>query len=403
MSDDEHDAGAARLGEHWLTSVLQSDVTVLRIAADAAAAGGDAATGALAARRAPDEQLRQMTGWPRAEDYARMAADYQAQGRAAEAALLRQAAATDDLAAEARARWNHRYTGRPVGTADEMMTAAEQNGMLGYDPDGPYRGIDGALYRPGILTIADAEHPVVVVSARGGSSFAIDWHDYAAMSAWVASRGTTGSGLLARPPVPYGHLFRPAQEEAVLARMLAAPGEAPALAAGLPPDTFTSDVRYDIYAAILATTSQAQRPTPERVAAEMDRRIAWVPEHALAAYGGHVGSLARTYLSRLAETPITGEDALAAAQALHAGDERDRARGLRPSPDHAEDPGPRPRHQPEITHWLRLEGTTTSATTVPAGTTPPGREAVTAYPAPVDPGLRPPEPPGPESAPVPGL
>lgn len=388
----DHDGG----NRWWLTGILQSDVTVLRMAGEQYEAAADAQAGALAARRSLDGQLRAMSGWPRPEDYLQMSFDYQAAGRTGEAALLRVAAATAGLQAEARARWNHRYSGRPAGTADEMITTMADSGMISFDPDGPFRGIDGASYRPGTLMIVDCEYPVVVVGTRAGVSLAVDWADYAAMAGWIAGRGSTASGPVAPPATPEGHRFRPWREEQVLGRMLHVPGEVPALAATLPPDTFTSDVRYDIYAAILAVTSRGLPPSPERVATELRERMAWVPDHALPLYGGPAGATAQAYLSRLASSTVPGDEAIAAAGDLHREDAQCRAHRLRHSPERAEDPGPRPSQVPEHASWLAVsgppmpEGSATAAPPIaqqqlpPAGcTTPPG------------PGLRPPEQPRP--------
>jgi hypothetical protein len=378
----------------WLTDILQSDVTMLRMAGEQAMSGTDAETGALAARRSLDGLLRVMSGWPRPQDYTRMAADYEAVGRAHEAALLRQVAATGELQAEARARWNHRYTGRPISPADEMIANMADGGMIDFDPDGPYRGIDGAAYRPGVVTIIDVQHPVVMVATRAGLELAIDWADYPTMSAWIAGRGSTASGPLDAPPTPDGDRFRPWREEQVLARMLEAPAEVPALAAGLPPDTFTADVRYDIYAAILTVTSRGQRPDAELVAVELNSRLAWLPDHALPAYGGPAGRTAQAYLSRLLVSPVTSGEAIAAATTLHQEDAQNRARGLTRSPEHTGDPGPRPRQVPEQANWLLLSGeampdsrAARTASAVIAQEQPPTVRRAT----PLDPGLRPPE------------
>jgi len=180
----------------------------------------------------------------------------------------------------------------------------------------------------------------------------VDWADYAAMSAWTAGRGSTASGPLDAPPTPGGNRFRPWREEQVLARMLEDPGEVTALAAGLPPDTFTADIRYDIYAAIISVASRGQRPDPERVTAEIDRRLAWLPDHALPVYPA--GLAAQAYLSRLAATPVTSGEAIEAARALHEEDAQNRARGLTHSTELTGDPGPRPRHVPEQANWLLL-------------------------------------------------
>jgi DnaB-like helicase N terminal domain len=397
MSDQDRSNAAGSAGGFWLTDVLQSDVTVLRMAGEQLGAATDTEAGALAARRSLDGQLRAMSGWPRPEDYARMAADYEAAGRVREAALLRQVATTEELRAEARARWNHRYTDRPAGTADEMIAKMADGGMIDFDPDGPLRGLDGAAYQPGMLTFTSLAHPVVLVASRAGLDFAVDWADYAAMSAWIAGRGSTAGGALDQPPTPYGHRFRPWREEQVLARMLEAPDEVPVLAAKLPPDTFTADVRYDIYAAILAVHNAGLRVGPEHVAAELGSRLAWLPDHALPLYGGPAGRTAHAYLSRLAASSATYIEAIRAAHALHEEDAQNRARGLTRSAEHTGDPGPKPQRVPEQANWLLLSGqampdsrTTSAAPVIMQEELPPVRRT-----RPLDPGLRPPEQPQP--------
>jgi hypothetical protein len=386
MNDQDQAGGTG----YWLTDVLQSDATVLRMAGEQLGAATDTEAGALAVRRSLDGQLRAMSGWPRPDDYTQMAADCEAAGRVHEAALLRQVATTEELQAEARARWNHRYADHPASTADQMIATMADAGMIDFDPDGPYRGIDGAYYRPGLLTIVDLEHPVVVVATRAGLDLAVDWPDYASMSAWIAGRGSTASGPLDRPPTPEGHRFRPWREEQVLARILEAPGEVTMLGPSLPPDTFTADARYDIYASILAVTSRGQRPDPEIVAVELNNRMAWLPDHALPAYGGPAGLTAQAYLSRLTATSVTSGEAMAAAAALHQEDTQSRARGLARSPGQAEDPGPRPRHVPEQANWLALGGQA-----LPDSTAMPAPSVITqqqlppaGHTASVDPGLR---------------
>jgi hypothetical protein len=107
-----------------------------------------------------------------------------------------------------------------------------------------------------------------------------------------------------RPPeVPV--LPRTVLEEHILARLLYAHAVLPARSTDAPPTTFTADTRYDIYAAITTLARAGQRPTSERAAAELSRRIDWTPEWALPAYGGHGAPWASTYLHRLAMTEPT--------------------------------------------------------------------------------------------------
>ena len=84
--------------------------------------------------------------------------------------------------------------------------------------------------------------------------------------------------------------------------MLCRPGDLPASMASLPLTTFTADARYDIYAAIITVASTGQRWNLEHVAAELGRRMDWVPEWALPRHGGQGTPWPQAYLRRLANT-----------------------------------------------------------------------------------------------------
>jgi hypothetical protein len=72
--------------------------------------------------------------------------------------------------------------------------------------------------------------------------------------------------------------------------------------ASLPLTTFTADARYDIYAAIITVASTGRRWNAEHVAAELGRRMDWVPEWALPRHGGQGTPWPQAYLRRLADT-----------------------------------------------------------------------------------------------------
>ena len=93
----------------------------------------------------------------------------------------------------------------------------------------------------------------------------IYWPDYTAMSQWIATRGTAASGLLTPPPGDRD--CRTWQEDQVLARLITSPSDAPLIAAAVPPGTFTTDVRYDIYQAIIQVRNHGSY-TPDDVSAE---------------------------------------------------------------------------------------------------------------------------------------
>jgi replicative DNA helicase len=134
------------------------------------------------------------------------------------------------------------------------------------------------------------------------------------MADWIASRGTTASGPLTAPPA--GPDCRGWEEDQVLARLMGSPHEAPQLIAALTADTFTTDIRYDVYQSIVALADRGGYYAPEQLEAELHRRMATVPTYALANYGGATGLFARAYLSRLASTEISSVAAATTASIL---------------------------------------------------------------------------------------
>jgi hypothetical protein len=206
----------------------------------------------------------------------------------------------------------------------------------------PSRGIDGATYHPGRST---GLSPVVAVRTRAMSEVIRGWTTRDEMLAWIAGRTGTAPGSLRTPPAAAAS--RTIREEHVLARLLSEPAELPDLAGHLTPDMFASDVRYDLYAAILAAAGQGGDWITS-VATELDRRIAWLPGSALPAYGGPGAPWARTCLQRLAATPVTHGQALDAQHALRRDDLRAVLRAPDPLPA-----WPLPRHLPEVTDWIR--------------------------------------------------
>lgn len=325
-SGPDGDGNAAGPGEteHGVTTMLRSDAMILMLARKAVEEGDGSPAAQIAARRDLDREMRDLLPWPSGEDYARAAADYERMGRPADAALLRRMAATDTLIAAGKVMWNTRYDARPAAPAEEMIDAMRQAGIIDFDPAGPYMGVDGAAYEPGAFTLGGKQEPVLVITARGAAELVTGWPGFDAMAAWVASRGTTASGPLTPPPA--GPDCRAWEEDQVLARLVTSPREAPLLTSTLTPDTFTTDVRYDLYQAIVALASRGGYYAPEQLAAELGMRMAAVPSYALVNYGGATGLFAYAYLARLASTEVTSETATATASALVQEDARYRAR-----------------------------------------------------------------------------
>lgn len=317
-------AGVPGEAEHVVTSMIRSDAMILMLARKAVEEGDGSPAAYIAARRDLDREVRELLPWPSGEDYARSAADYERMGRPGDAALLRRMAATDTLIAAAKAEWNTRYDARPTAPAAEMIDAMRKAGIIDFDPAGPYMGVDGAAYEPGAFTIGGKQEPVLVITGRGTAELVTGWPSFGAMAGWVASRGSTAGGPLTAPPA--GRDCRAWEEDQVLARLVTSPREARQLTAALTPDTFTTDVRYDVYQAIVALAGRGGYYAPEQLAAELGMRMAAVPPYALVNYGGATGLFARAYLARLASTEVSSEAAAATASTLVQEDAHHRAR-----------------------------------------------------------------------------
>lgn len=300
--------------EHVVTTMLRSDAVILMLARKAIEEGDGTPAAHIAARRDLDREIRELLPWPSGQDYARAAADYERMGRPGDADLLRRMAAADTLIAAAKTGWNTRYDARPSTPAAEMIDALRQAGVIDFDPAGPCIGVDGAAYEPGAFTMGGEQKPILVITGRGMGEMITDWPSFDAMADWVATRGTTASGPLTPPPMSRD--CRAWEEDQVLARLVTSPRGAPELLAGLTPDTFTTDVRYDIYQAIAALSNRSGYYAPEQVAAELRTRMAAVPAYALVNYGGATGLFAHAYLARLASTEVSGETATATASIL---------------------------------------------------------------------------------------
>jgi hypothetical protein len=343
-----HD-GVAGETEHVVTSMLRSDAMILMLARQAVEEGDGSPAAHIAARRDLDREVRELLPWPSGDDYTRAAADYERMGRPDDAALLRRMAATDTLIAAAKTKWNTRYDARPSTPAEEMIDAMRQAGMIDFDPAGPYMGVDGAAYEPGALTIGGKQEPILVITGRGTAELVTDWPSFDEMAGWVASRGSSASGPLTPPPA--GPDCRAWEEDQVLARLITSPRDAPQLTAGLKPDTFTTDVRYDVYQAIAALAGRGGYYNPEQLAAELGMQMAAVPQYALVNYGGATGLFARAYLARLASTEVSSEAAAATASALVQEDAHHRARPA-PAAARAQAPAPAAGENPRLGETL---------------------------------------------------
>ena len=327
VPDAGGNAGVPGETEHVVTSVIRSDAVILMLARQTVEDGDGSPAAYIAARRELDREVRELLPWPSGEEYARAAEEYERMGRTDDAALLRRIAATDTLIAAAKAEWNTRYDARPSTPTGEMIDAMRKAEIIDFDPAGPYLGVDGAAYEPGALTIGGKHEPVLVITGRGTAELVGGWAGFDAMTEWVASRGSTAGGPLTPPPVR--SVCRAWEEDQILARLVTSPREARQLTVGLTPDTFTTDVRYDVYESIVALAGRGGYYSPEQVAAELCMRMAVVPPHSLAGYGGATGLFARVYLARLASTEVDSWATAVKASTLVLEDAQYRARPSR--------------------------------------------------------------------------
>ena len=88
-------------------------------------------------------------------------------------------------------------------------------------------------------------------------------------------------------------------EERVLTGLLAHPRAWAEISFTLPPDSFTADSRYEIYAAMITLARDGQRWHADEVEAELARRTSKRDGEAQRALGGDGGPWALMYLRRL--------------------------------------------------------------------------------------------------------
>ena len=295
--------GEEREPASWLTGEVRMDPFLLRDAHRVYADRGGREDGRLAARRLLDERLRQMVHWPTGQEYARLAEDLDADGRWADAALLRQIAATDHLLTEAQTHWNTRYATRPQTAGERDTRRLIDAGLIDFDPDGPYRGIDGSNYWPGYTSLETGpqQAPVVLVSGRG------------LLATGHRIRGPGGGRAVAARPRPDGQRTAHPAGRAVAAA--GRPGGAHPGADAVPPrrsprlDGLTAAHHLHRGRALRHLRRHHHRGqhadshgTSEHVAAELGRRMDWVPEWALPRHGGQGTPWPQAYLRRLANT-----------------------------------------------------------------------------------------------------
>ena len=300
----------------WLTRLLLENPALLEEAAVVAEAGDDHAY--VRARKMISQYLRSASGWPRGADYGSMAHEL---GDADHAALLWKIAGTDVLLAGDRDARSLRYAARPVTDRERILASVTDAGLIDWDPDGPVRGIDGAVYRPGYIIESEANRSgftglVVLAEGAGMSELVGTFASYEAQRRWLADRGQTAVGELMEPDIGLVAPPRLVLEERVLAGLLAHPRAWAEISFALPPDSFTADSRYEIYAAMITLARDGQRWYAGDVEAELARRMSVRDGEAQRALGGDGGPWARTYLRRLRQVEADPETAYQASRKI---------------------------------------------------------------------------------------
>jgi len=270
-----------------------------------------------------------------------------------EAQGLRAVADTSGALDQASADWHARLLVRPVTAAERAARALFDAGQVRLldGPDGVQGtlGADGARYTPAALTSPDgtSARAVIVTTHAGTAEVVTGFSTGLDHVAWLGDRMSTTRGDPAaggfvpgrpRAALPLasctdGPDCRTAREERALAGLLHGnPG-----ADGLSARSFSTCTRTEIYlawhdAADAAHVTGNPSALADAVRDELARRLLCAPAWAAPLTGWPFGDRALEYYDRLAVTPVTPAQALAASRALVAEDEQARAAARVPAP-----------------------------------------------------------------------
>lgn len=171
----------------------------------------------------------------------------------------------------------------------------------------PRLGADGSTYTPA----ACEGLPAVVVRAGGVPAEIVAFTTVSEARGWLASRSVGGSGPMAT--TADGPPCRAAREDEVIARLLQHPEDLH-LRGLANQDTWTSHLRARLYRATRPAGGDIRRLDGIRVT--MEHWLLRSPGWALPMIGWPNAHRAMGYFDRLLATPVTREQAIAAAQAL---------------------------------------------------------------------------------------
>jgi hypothetical protein len=337
----------------WLTRLLLEHPDILGAARELAGTSAPGQDTSLALRRMLDSAIRDTVRWPRDQDYAAAAGHLEHAGQPHLAAVVREAAG-EELLSEARARWEWRYAARPDAAREAVLDDVFREDRFTFSDDGALQGVDGAWYVPGYISHGPGEGFAVAVLGRGMRELVTGFGGYEDQRRWVADRGPTATGDLYLPaldPVP-----RVVLEERLLASVAANSWTFDGTVTFLPPDTFTADARYEIFAAML-TLAEGRRQWHEwQVPDALAQRVPWLPDGAVRDLGGEGAPWLQAYFRRLSHTPVSVADGDAAGRAIMKEDGHDpaapgwydqmterRERLRRPAP----------REVPDLDRWAR--------------------------------------------------
>ncbi|HEY1915857.1 MAG TPA: hypothetical protein VGH27_09805 [Streptosporangiaceae bacterium] len=308
-----------------VSQALLDDPRALAEAARIARAGDRAAI--LRARRYLDQLLTGDTEHPSPQlSYQHAIAHLEKHARHAQAQLLHDLAQLEPVLADTARRWQDRYAERPATTAEREDHRAAATAVWTVQ-DEPYAGIDGVLYTPGLLRSWGQDAPVVLAQSRATTELITGFASLDAARGWVRDdRCAAEPRPLAAPS--QARQSRVSGEEHVLAGLLRHPAQLGEVAEWLPATTFTVDVRYEIFAAIItsrhASNDSLMRafgvPGIDQITCETLTRLAASPDWDNPLLGGPATPLATAYLHRLATTPVSAGAAAQAAYRLATAD-----------------------------------------------------------------------------------
>ena len=229
-----------------------------------------------------------------------------------------------DAGAELRATvpaWHARYAARPETQLERQAAAQLRTGEV-KESGQAARGLDGAWYTR--AWYPRSGKPAVVVTSSALSEEIVNFANAADARSWLESRSPATVGPLRT--TANGPVTRTAREEELLAFLIRDPRAGRGVITALAkPDTWTTHLRAELFAAWRWATAEGGAPGYGVIAAAYTRRLLRAPAAAAEDIGWPGATRAIAYLQRLAATPVTPAQASAAVTALAEADTTARA------------------------------------------------------------------------------